>query len=80
MTVLEALSHLPKMNEGVFFPIYKGNPCVQGMGQNHRDRDKHCTVMWENNACFPGHKKPMARYLVRLGTYTNLSWAWSIRI
>ena len=59
----------------VFFPISEDIPCVQGMGRNHRDRERRCTILCVTNVYLLPHRKPMVRYLVRLGAHPNLSWA-----
>ena len=72
---------MPTMSRGgVFFPVSEGIPCVQGMGRNHRDRDRRCTILCVTNVCLLPHRGPIVRCLVRLGTHTNLNWARSVRV
>ena len=71
---------MPMMGEGGFFPTSEGIPCVQGMGRNHRDRDRRCAILCVTNVCFLPHRRLIVRYLVRLGAHTNLSWARSVRV
>ena len=78
--VLGALSLLSMMSGGVFFPTSEGIPCVQGMERNHRDRGRRCTILCVTNVCLLSHRRPIVRYLVELGAYTNLNWARSVRV
>ena len=52
----------------------------EGMGRNHLDRDRRCTILCMTNGCLLPHRRPMVRYLVRLGAYTNLSWARNVSV
>ena len=78
--MLGSLSLLPMISGGVFFPTSKGMPCVQEMGRNHRDSNRRDTILRETYVCILPNRRPMVRYLVRLGAHTNLSWVRSVRV